>query len=375
MKDLKLIINEKGTVALDDMILVKGWETNASSKILEGFKSLFSAEAVDRLEKKGYEILGKTEVSEFSLGLAGSTSSARLVKEGKAKAVIGVDMNGSARRSAALENALFLKSTYGTVSRYGIISTAASGEAVGVYADSCDSAREILSVIAGHDEKDGTSLRNEKYDYSRVDIKGKKVAVVKELSALASDSEKAKIEAFKKELSSKGVEVEEISLDIFDSANTAYTILSSAETCNNLSRYDGVKYGYRTKEYKNIDELYSKSRSEGFSFLTKSVILYGSDVLSKNRYKDCYDKSLRVRRVISDKMKEVFEKYDALLTPVFSSEKAFEEESFMKVVEESVFTSLANLVGLPALTVSGVQLIGAHFDEKTLISLAERKGE
>lgn len=375
MKDLKLIINEKGNVAVDDMILVKGYDATAGSKMLEGFKPLFSAEVVERLEKKGYEILGKTEVSEFSLGLTGSLSSARLVKDGGLKAVIGVDMNGSARRSAALENALFLKSTYGTVSRHGIISTAASGEAVGVYADSVESAREILSVISGHDEKDGTSLREKKYDYSAVAVKGKKVAIVRELLDKADTDEKAKIEAFKKELYGYGVDVEEISLDIFDAANTAYAILSSAETCNNLSRYDGVKYGYRTKEYKNIDELYSRSRSEGFTFRTKAVILYGSDVLSKNRYKDCYDKSLRVRRVVSEKMKEVFEKYDALLTPVFSSAKNLEDDSFVKVVEESVFTSLANLVGLPALTVSGVQLIGGHFSEKTLLSLAERKGE
>ncbi len=383
MKYYSVKINDKGNIAVDDMLLVKGYEAKAGSRILEGFKPLFSAEAVTRLEEKGYVISGKTEVGEFSLDLAGELSgsplsAAALVKNGEVKAALGVDMNGSPRRSAAAQDTLFIKPTYGTVSRYGVISTAASGEAVGVYADSPEIAREILSVIAGHDEKDGTSLKNESYSYEKTDVKGKKVRVVKELFEKADDEVKGKVKAFADSLREKGVEVEEISLDIFETANIAYTILSSAETCNNLSRYDGVKYGYRTKEYKNIDELYSKSRSECFNFLTKTVILYGSDVLSKNRYKDCYDKSLRIRRVVAEKIKEVFGSCDALLTPVMSKTAVEEydiKDAFEKVAEESVFTSVANLVGCPALAVSGVQLIGKHFDEKTLLSLAERKGE
>ena len=388
MKYYSVKINDKGNIAVDDMLLVKGYEAKAGSRILEGFKPLFSAEAVTRLEEKGYVISGKAHVGEFSLDLAGEfshyaekgdvASAAALVKKGEVKAALGVDMNGSPRRAASLQDTLFIKPTYGTVSRYGVISTAASGEQVGVYASSAKDVREVLSVISGHDEKDGTSLREEKYDYSKLDVKGKRVAIVKELFERADDGVKAKINAFADSLREKGVEVEEISLDIFDTANTAYTILSSAETCNNLSRYDGVKYGYRTKEYKNIDELYSRSRSEGFNLLTKTVILYGSDVLSKNRYKDCYDKSLRIRRVIADKIKEVFGSYDALLTPVTSASEFGEyavNDAFERVAEESVFTSLANLIGCPALVVSGVQLIGAHFNEKTLLSLAERKGE
>ena len=283
-------------------------------------------------------------------------------------------MNGATRRSAALSSVDFLKPTYGTVSRYGIISCAASGEQLGVYARDAEGIKEVMDVIAGHDDKDGTSLRNESYDYTiNADVKGKKVCIIKELMDKADDDVKAKVKAYADALSKKGVAVEEISLDIFDVANTAWQILMTAETCNNVSRYDGVKYGHRATEYKNIDELYVNSRTEGFNFLTKAVILYGSDVLSKNRYKDCYDKSLRVRRVVAEKFNELMSKYDAVLTPVCSKTAYGEydiKDAFGKVFEEGVFTAVANLTGTPALVSGGVQLMGKHFSESTLLSLA-----
>ena len=179
--------------------------------------------------------------------------------------------------------------------------------------------------------------------------------------------------AYADKLRAKGVEVCEVSLDIFDAANTTWQIIMTAETCNNVSRYDGVKYGHRAAQYKNIDELYVNSRTEGFNFLTKAVILYGSDVLSKNRYKDCYDKSLRVRRVIAEKFEELMKNYDAVLTPVCSKTAYGEyniKDAFGKVFEESVFTAVANLTGTPALVSGGVQLMGKHFSESTLLSLA-----
>ncbi len=390
----KAMINDKGNIAVDDTILVKDIECTDGSKILGGFKPLFSAEAVARLEKAGYEVSGKAHVGEFGLDLVGEFSyyntqegtlkgaSAELVSNGDVKSALGVDMNGATRRAAALSGVDFLKPTYGTVSRYGIVSCAASGEQVGVYAKNVCDIAEIMTVIAGHDPKDGTSLRDESYKYcTNKDVANAKVAVVKELFEKADDETKAKVTAFAESLKEKGIEVEEISCDIFEIANTAWQILMCAETCNNVSRYDGVKYGYRAKEYKNIDELYVNSRTEGFNFLTKAVVLYGSDVLSKNRYKDCYDKSLRVRRVVADAMKELFGKYDAILTPV-CSKSAYEsydiKDAFAKVFEESVFTAVPNLIGTPALTTNGVQLIGNHFNECTLLSLAnlvERKGE
>ena len=394
MKYYATKVSPKGNIAVDDTILVKDVVTTAGSKILDGFKPLFSAEAVVRLEEKGYAVSGKAHTGEFGLDLVGEFSyyapqeeklegaAAALVKNGDVKAALGVDMNGSTRRAAALAGVDFLKPTYGTVSRYGVISCAASGEQVGVFAPNAEGVKEIISVIAGHDDKDGTSLPQKEYEYSTdIAVAGKKVCIVKELLEKADDATKVNVIKYADALKANGVEVEEISWNFFDLANTAWQILMCAETCNNVSRYDGVKYGHRTEQYRNIDELYVKSRTEGFNFLTKAVILYGSDVLSKNRYKDCYDKSLRVRRVIADATKELLEKYDAILAPVCSKTEytAYDiKDAFTKVFEESVFTALPNLIGTPALVSGGVQLMGKHFDESVLLSLAnsvERKGE
>ena len=394
MKNYAIQLSDKGTIAVDDTILVKDAPTCAGSRILEGFKPLFSAEAVERLQNKGYEISGKTHVGEFGLDLAGEFSyyapadgeikgaAAQLVADDQIKAALGVDMNGSTRRSAALSGVDFLKPTYGTVSRYGIVSCAASGEQMGVYAANVEGVKEIMNVIAGYDSKDGTCLKNESYDYDiAADVQGKKVCIVKELMDKADDAVRAKVNAYADKLRANGVVVEEVSMDIFTAANTTWQILMTAETCNNVSRYDGVKFGHRAAEYKNIDELYVNSRTEGFNFLTKAVILYGSDVLSKNRYDDSYGKALKVRRVVSEKFEELMSKYDAVLTPV-CSKTSFEaygiNDAFMKVFEESVFTALPNLIGTPALVSGGVQLMGKAFGESTLLSLAgsvERAGE
>ena len=393
MKYYATKVNEKGNIAVDDTILVKDVVTTAGSRILDGFKPLFSAEAVTRLENKGYVVSGKTNVGEFGLDLVGEFSYyapqegklegslASLVANGEVEAGLGVDMNGSSRRAAALSGVDFLKPTYGTVSRYGVISCAASGEQVGVYAKDAEKVAEIMSVIAGHDDKDGTSLKAESYDYSLVDVKGKKVALNKYLLDKADDETKAKVLAFADSLRASGVEVTEINCDMAEIANTAWQILMCAETCNNVSRYDGVKFGYRAKEYKNIDELYVNTRTEGFNFLTKAVILYGSDVLSKTRYKDCFDKSLRVRRVVAEGVAKAFKEFDAILTPVCSKSEyeAYDiKDAFGKVFAESVFTAVPNLIGIPALVTNGVQLMGNHFSESTLLSLAnsvEKEGK
>lgn len=386
--------SDKGTIAVDDIILVKDVPACAGSRILEGFKPLFSAEAVTRLEKKGYVMAGKTHVGEFGLDLVGEFSyyasketelkgaAADLVAQGEVKAALGVDMNGSPRRAAALSGVDFLKPTYGTVSRYGIISCAASGEQMGVYAADVEEIKEIMDVIAGHDEKDGTSLKDESYDYStNQSVEGKRVCVIKELLEKADETVSKRVEDYTKKLQANGVIVEEISCDMFEMANTAWQILMTAETCNNVSRYDGVKFGFRAAEYNNIDELYVNTRTEGFNFLTKAVILYGSDVLSKNRYEDCYGKSLKIRRIVAEKFKELMEKYDAVLMPVSSTETyvAYDiREAFGRVFHESIFTAAANLIGTPALVSGGVQLMGNHFSESMLLSLAgsvERVGE
>ncbi len=393
MKYYATKVSDKGNVAVDDTLLVKDVVTTAGSRILDGFKPLFSAEAVTRLEAKGYTVAGKTNVGEFGLDLVGefsyyapqdsklAGSAASLVADGEVEAALGVDMNGSTRRSAALAGVDFLKPTYGTVSRYGVISCAASGEQVGVYAKDAEKVAEIMGVIAGHDDKDGTSLRNDSYDYGVTDVKGKKVALNKFLLDKADEESRAKVLAFAESLRANGVKVTEVNCEMPEIANTAWQILMCAETCNNVSRYDGVKYGHRAKEYRNIDELYVNSRTEGFNFLTKAVILYGSDVLSKNRYKDCFDKSLRVRRVVAEGVAKTFKEFDAVLTPVCSksSYEAYDiKDAFGKVFAESVFTAVPNLIGVPALVTNGVQLIGNHFQESTLLSLAhsvEKEGK
>ena len=385
---MKYYINEikKGNIAVDDTLLISGTPATAGSKMLENFTPLFTAEVVERAEKAGYTVSGKANVGEFGLDLLGETSyfgdvtedgtlrgaTAELVRKGEITAAINVDINGAPRRAAAVSGVAFVKPTYGTVSRYGVISAVASGETVGVTAKSVKTAAELLSAIAGHDDKDGTSLPEVKYEYKTdLDVKGMKVAVVKELA----DAETL---AFAETLKAKGAEVEEISLDFVGVAQTAWQILMAAETTNNLSRFDGVKYGYRTAEYKNIDELYVKSRTEAFGFLTKATILYGSDVLAKGKYEACYDKSLRLRRVVVEKMTELFAKYDAVLTAVISDKnlKPYDaKDAFKKVYDESRYTAIPSVTGLPAVVSGGVQIIGDYFAESKIMSLAAVKEE
>ena len=382
-------IDRAGTVAVDDTILVKGYETKAGSHILDGFVPLFSSDAVERLLKAGCTLRGKTHTGEFGLDLVGETSyhgvckkadgtlssaAAEAVAAGEVKQALCVDVNGAPRRGAALSGVDFLKPTYGTVSRYGIIPTACSGEQVGVCASDAEGVKEILSVIAGHDGKDGTSLPAEKYEYSAdKDIAGMKIALVKELYDAAEDAVKAAMDAYSAKLRKAGAAVEEISLPDVKAYATAWQIMLSAETCNNISRYDGVKFGYRTPTYKDIDELYVNSRTEGMGFTAKMNVLYGSDVLSKNRYMSCYDKSLRIRRLASGKMKEVFAGFDAVLCPAMSGASVAEydlAETFEKTAKELLFTTVPNLTGIPAMVTGGVQLWAAAFGESTLLSIA-----
>ena len=397
MKRYATLINEQGNIAVDDTLLVKGYEATAGSRMLEGFKPLFSAEAVTRLEAAGYTIAGKTHVGEFGLDLLGEFSyyapqtegalkgaAASLVAEGNVKAALAVDQNGAPRRAAALAGVCFLKPTYSTVSRYGVISCAASGETVGVYAKNTADVAEIMGVIAGHDEKDGTShYDNSVLEYKTdVDMRGKMVGLDLGMLKDVDEETKARVMAFADALEAAGVKVMEFdSLAHNELAATAWQILSAAETCNNVSRYDGVKYGHRAESYKNIDELYVNSRTEGFNFLTKATVLYGSDVLSKTRYADCYDKSLRMRRTLKTANEQGTAMFEAVITPACSkaSYEAYDiHDAFGKVFAETKYTAMANLIGHPALVCRGVQLTGQLFSESKLLSLAalvEKEGK
>ncbi len=384
-------INKNGNIAVDDTILVKGYPATAGSLMLENFKPLFSATAVEKLETAGYTLSGKTAVGEFGLDLYGETSgyaraaAATLVKEDEVKAALSVDLNGAPRRAAAIRGVTFVKPTYGTVSRHGVIACACSGEQIGVTSKTADTAAEVLGVIAGFDPKDGTSLKPETYEYTtNLALNGKKVAVIKELLNLATNETKVTLLDTADKLKKQGVTVEEISLPLVKDIQTAWNILMSAETTNNLSRFDGVKYGHRTEKYKNIDELYVGSRTEGFKFLTKATILYGSDVLSKGRYEVCYDKALKIRKLAVEALTALFESgFTALLIPAMSENNetfvmrslvldgSDHVEDYQSVFAESIYTALASITGMPAVVSAGVQLVGNYFAESELLSLAK----
>ena len=402
---MKLYITESSAasltnkVVLDDMILTTNMPTSAGSKMLDGYKSLFQAEVVTRLEEKGYAISGKANVGEFALDLLGETSyygacenedgtlanaMAEILKKNEAKAVVAFDVNGAPRRAAALNGITYIKPTYGTVSRYGTIPAACSGETVGVMANNVAHCREVLSAIAGHDDKDGTSLPEAQCALVKENGESapvKKIAIAASMLADADEATKAKIDAFKANAEKAGIEVVEIDAKELLAAKVAWNILMSAEVTNNVSRYDGVKFGYRTANYEDIDELYINSRTEAFGYLLKSTILYGSDVLSTENYDRLYDKSLRVRRVICEYMNKTLGEVDAVVLPACSKAAYNAEEvkaAPYTAYEESLYTAPASITGLPVLVTCGVQVIGKAFSENRLFDMAlmfEKEGE
>ena len=386
--------NEKSgkAIVLDDMILTTDLPTTAGSRMLEGYKSLFEAEVVTKIKAAGFSVAGKANVGELSLGLLGETSyfgavidesgnlslaCSEILKSGEAVAALGLDANGAMRRSAALSGQVCIKPTYGTVSRFGTISVACSGETVCVSANNVADAKALLDSIAGHDDKDGTSLSEEKCALVRSDAKFdsvKKVAVAKSLAQSADEATRAKIHAAYDALKAKGIELEPIDDSILLAAKTAWNILMCAELCNNVSKYDGIKYGYRTKNYTNIDELYTNSRTEAFGELLKTAILFGSEALSTENYMPVYDKSLRIRRVICEKLAEIFAEYGAILMPVCSKTAytmADVEANKYISFDEALYTAPASISGLPAVVVGGVQLVGPAFSENALAELAK----
>lgn len=387
---MKLMITEGSTgtknLVLDDLILTKDLPTTAGSKMLEGYKSLFEAEVVTRLTKAGYTLAGKANVGEFGIDLLGETSyfgacakedgtlvyaANQLLAEGAAEAAVQLDANGAPRRGAAVSCQVYVKPTYGTVSRFGTISVVCSGETVGVAARTTAECRQALTAMAGYDEKDGTSLPASMYKETG---KVQKVAVLTDLCAAADGKTQEKIAAFQAFLESKGISCTPVSNELLTAAKTAWNVLMTAELCNNVSRYDGVKYGYRTKNYTNIDELYTNSRTEAFGTVLKSAILLGSDVLSTHHYDKMYDKSMRIRRLVVEAFQALFAEYDAVLLPACSKTaytlSDVEADPYL-AFEESLFTAPASITGMPAVVVGGVQLMGPVFSENSLLDVAE----
>ncbi|MBQ7025384.1 MAG: hypothetical protein IJN31_02140 [Peptococcaceae bacterium] len=376
-------------IVIDDMFLTVGTPTTAGSKMLEGYNSLFEAEVLTRLNAAGYTITGKAKVGEFGVDLLGETSyfgadyendtlqypAAVQVKSGEAEAAVVLDVNGAPRRGAAQAGLVALKPTYGMVSRYGTIPVACSGETVSVVAANAADCREVFAAMAGHDAKDGTSLPESMVDAGKAAVtKKNKVAVLSSMLKGTSEEVQAQIAAVSENLAKNGVEVVTVDAETVAYAGAAWNILMSAELCNNVSRYDGVKYGYRTKTYTNIDDLYTNSRTEAFGELLKSAILFGSETLSTENYQKVYDKALRVRRVISEAMKAILADCDALLMPAASVKaysKAMVEADKYLPYKENFYTAPASITGLPVVVAGGVQLVGNAFSEDVLLDLAE----
>ena len=376
-------------IVIDDMFLTVGTPTTAGSKMLEGYNSLFEAEVLTRLNAAGYTITGKAKVGEFGVDLLGETSyfgadyendtlqypAAVQVKSGEAEAAVVLDVNGAPRRGAAQAGLVALKPTYGMVSRYGTIPVACSGETVSVVAANAADCREVFAAMAGHDAKDGTSLPESMVDAGKEAVtKKNKVAVLSSMLKGTSEEIQAQIAAVSENLAKNGVEVVTVDAETVAYAGAAWNILMSAELCNNVSRYDGVKYGYRTKTYTNIDELYTNSRTEAFGEFLKSAILFGSETLSTENYQKVYDKALRVRRVISEAMKAILADCDALLMPaasVTAYSKAMVEADKYLPYKENFYTAPASITGLPVVVAGGVQLVGNAFSEDVLLDLAE----
>ena len=389
-------------IVLDDLMLTTGLPTTGGSMMLENYTSLFSADVVARLEAAGFQIAGKANLGEFGADFLGESSyfgaatdeagnlalATSELLAGRADdlpaplAVVGLDVNGAARRSAALSDQVAIKPSYGIVSRYGTIAIACSGEAVSVNARTSGDAAKVLAAIAGHDDKDGTSLAQE--DCARALDPAtrpiRRVALAKTLIASADEATQERIGAFAAFLEARGVEVAEIDDSQIALSNIAWNILLAAELCNNVSRFDGVKYGYRTRNFTDIDELYTNSRTEAFGDYLKALILFGSETLSTEKYASYYDKSLRVRRVVSENFESLFTGngpdgtgFDAVLLPACAKTAYAPEELAANkylALEENRFTAPASLTGLPALVVGGVQLIGPFFADGALLDLA-----
>ena len=368
-------------IAIDNMILTKDRPTTAGSKMLEGYMSLFNAEILERLYMEGYEVSEKTKVGEFAIDLLGETANEcdkglKSLKDAVSDnfAVLGLDVNGYIRRVAAQNDKVSIKPTYGTVSRYGTIPVACSGETVSVIAENSENCEKILGVISGHDDKDGTSHSEEECTAWKNDKKSpKKIAVLKAFLDGVDEKVKEKITSYIELLKENGVEVAEIDDEIIKKARIAWNILMCAELCNNVSRYDGVKYGYRSNDFTNIDEMYTNSRTEAFGSLLKTAIIFGSETLSTDNYFKVYDKALRVRRVIKETFDKIFEDFDAVLLPASSKMEYSESDLADKNApfEENLYTAPASITGLPAVVAGGVQFIGKAFSESVLFEIAK----
>lgn len=401
-------------VAVKDNLCTKGVLTSCASKILSNFVPPYSATAVENLEKAGAVVVGKTNMDEFAMGSTTETSWYGVTKNpvnpehvpggssgGSAAAValqecfmaLGSDTGGSIRQPASYCGVVGLKPTYGMVSRYGLVAYASSLDQIGPLTKNVEDAAYLLQAVASCDGKDSTSVPQAERDVAealREDVKGMRIGIPKDYFGEGLDAEvRSAVLAAAGTLREAGATVEEFDLGMVQYAIPAYYTIATAEASSNLERFDGIKYGYRTKDFQGLHNMYKKTRSEGFGVEVKRRIMLGSFVLSSGYYDAYYLKALRTKTLIKKAFDEAFAKYDLILGPVAPSTAPRLGESLadpLKMYLGDIYTIAVNLAGLPGISVPcgkdknglpiGLQLIGDCFAEKKLIRAAytyERK--
>lgn len=395
-------------IGIKDNICTKGIKTTCSSKMLENFVSPYDATVITKIKEKNMPILGKLNMDEFAMGSSTENSSFKITRNpwnlnkvpggssgGSAAAVaanlvpwaLGSDTGGSIREPASFCGIVGLKPTYGLVSRSGLVAFASSLDQIGPMTKDVEDSALLLNIIAGHDENDSTSVKREKIDYTKNlknPIKGMKIGVPKEFFGEGINPEvKKSLENSIEEYKKLGAIVEECSLDVSESSLAAYYIIACAEASSNLGRFDGIRYGYRAKDYKNLKELFVKSRTEGFGKEVKRRIILGTYVLSSGYYDAFYKKAQKVRTYVKNKFDECFKKYDVLLTPVAPT-TAFDIGSKtnnpLEMYLADICTVSINIASVPAISIPcgvdsnnmpiGMQLIGNRFQEEKILNAA-----
>jgi aspartyl-tRNA(Asn)/glutamyl-tRNA(Gln) amidotransferase subunit A len=394
-------------IAQKDIFCAEGWKTSCGSKMLDNFIAPYDSTVISKFNAVGAVNLGKTNMDEFAMGSSNETSFYGNVKNpwdiktvpggssgGSAAAVAGrlapaataTDTGGSIRQPASLCGLTGLKPTYGLVSRYGMIAFASSLDQAGPMCHTAEDCAAMMNVMSGHDPKDSTSIQRTKENYLTGisdPIKGLKIGVPKEFFSEGLDPEVEKIiERGINEYKKLGAEIVEISLPNNHLSIPVYYVIAPAEASSNLSRYDGVRYGYRTKEYDDLMEMYCKTREEGFGEEVKRRIMIGTYVLSAGYYDAYYLKAQKIRRLISEDFKKAFENCDVILGPSAPS-VAFpigdKKEDPLKMYMQDVYTISTNLAGLPGLSMPaglmnklpvGIQSRGNYFSEAKLLNIA-----
>ena len=401
-------------LAIKDNICTLGHETTCASKILRGFTPPYDATVVDRLKKAGYVLLGKTNLDEFAMGSSTENSglftthnpwdlgrvpggssggSAAAVAAGECLAALGSDTGGSIRQPASFCGVVGLKPTYGRVSRFGLVAFASSLDQIGPLTRTVEDAALLLEVISGHDPRDSTSapfppLKAE--ELLSKDVKGMVLGLPMEYYGEGLDPQvRGIIMEAVRALENMGCRVEEVSLPHTPYAVATYYLVATAEASSNLARYDGVKYGYRAPEHRDLYDMYVKTRSQGFGTEVKRRIMLGTYALSAGYYDAYYLRAQKVRTLIKRDFEKVFETCDAVVTPT-SPTPAFKMGERLTdpltMYLSDIYTISANLAGIPAVSVPcgftqeglpvGLQIMGKAFDEATILSLghAYQKG-